>query len=142
MQSYLFKGVGRPLAVMIRMTIAGEHAGTQMWTGQGTLRKDKLRCFCTNGVHSPSEGGKQPMMRPLRSSIGLGMLIAMFIPACATTTLTSAWKDPSYHGQPRKIMVIGVAKKPLNKRIYLWTQDLAKRNCNHLCLMCNPKSSI
>ena len=58
------------------------------------------------------------MMRPLRSSIGLGMLIAMFIPACATTTLTSAWKDPSYHGQPRKIMVIGVAKKPLNKRIF------------------------
>jgi hypothetical protein len=46
------------------------------------------------------------------------MLIAMFIPACATTTLTSAWKDPSYQGQLSKIMVIGVAKKPLNKRIF------------------------
>jgi len=50
-------------------------------------------------------------------TFGLVMLIAMFIPACTTTTLNSAWKDPSYQGQPRKIMVIGVAKKPLNKRI-------------------------
>jgi hypothetical protein len=45
------------------------------------------------------------------------MLIAMLITACALTKLTSAWKDPSYQGQPRKIMVIGIAKKPLNKRI-------------------------
>ena len=58
------------------------------------------------------------MMRTLRSSIGFMVLIAMFIPACATTTLTSAWKDPSYQGQLSKIMVIGVAKKPLNKRIF------------------------
>jgi hypothetical protein len=46
------------------------------------------------------------------------MLIAMLVTACATTTLTSVWKDPSYHVQPRKIMVIGVAKKPVNKRIF------------------------
>jgi hypothetical protein len=58
------------------------------------------------------------MMRTLRSSITIGMLIAMLITACATTKLTSAWKDPSYQGQPRKIMVIGVAKKPVNKRIF------------------------
>ncbi len=60
------------------------------------------------------------MMRSLRSSISIGllMLIAMLITACATTTLTSAWKDPSYQGQPRKIMVIGIAKKPVNKRIF------------------------
>jgi hypothetical protein len=58
------------------------------------------------------------MMRTLRSSISFGMLIAMLITACAMTTLTSVWKDPSYQGQPRKIMVIGVAKKPLNKRIF------------------------
>jgi len=53
-----------------------------------------------------------------RILIGFGMLILMFITACATTTLTSAWKDPSYQGQPHKIMVIGVAKKPANKRIF------------------------
>ena len=38
------------------------------------------------------------MMRTLRSSIGFMVLIAMFIPACATTTLTSAWKDPVVSG--------------------------------------------
>ncbi len=58
------------------------------------------------------------MTRTLRSSICIGMLSALLITACATTTLTSAWKDPSYQGQPRKIMVIGVARKPLNKRIF------------------------
>jgi hypothetical protein len=58
------------------------------------------------------------MMRILRRSPGFVMLIAICITACAATRLTSAWKDPSYQGQPRKIMVIGVAKKPLNKRIF------------------------
>lgn len=57
------------------------------------------------------------MKRTLRNSICFGMLIAMFIPACATTKLTSVWKDQTYLEQPRKIMVIGVAKKPVNKRI-------------------------
>jgi len=58
------------------------------------------------------------MMLTLRSSISFGMLIAMLITACAMTTLTSVWKDPSYQGQPRKIRVIGVARKPINKRIF------------------------
>ncbi len=58
------------------------------------------------------------MMRTLRGSLGFALLIAMLITACATTMLTSVWKDPSYRGQPRKIMVIGIAKKPLNKRIF------------------------
>ncbi len=57
------------------------------------------------------------MIRILRCSIGIGMFIAMLVTACATTKLTSAWKDPSYQRQPHKIMVIGIAKKPLNKRI-------------------------
>jgi hypothetical protein len=57
------------------------------------------------------------MTRTLRISIGFGMLIAMFITACAATNVTSVWKDPSYQQQPGKIMVVGVAKKPINKRI-------------------------
>jgi hypothetical protein len=65
-----------------------------------------------------SEGGKRTMTGTLGRSLGLGMLMAMLITACATTRLTSAWKDPSYQGQPRKIMVIAVARKPLNKRIF------------------------
>lgn len=58
------------------------------------------------------------MMRLLRRSISSGVIMAMFITACATTQLTSSWKDPSYKGQPSKIMVIGVAKKPVIKRIF------------------------
>jgi hypothetical protein len=46
------------------------------------------------------------------------VLIALLVTACATTTLTSAWKDPSYQDSPRKIIVIGVAKKTVNKRIF------------------------
>src|SRR3990170_7573915 len=58
------------------------------------------------------------MKRTVRNSISFGILITMLITACATTKLTSAWKDPSYKGQPRKIMVIGVAEKPVSKRIF------------------------
>lgn len=61
---------------------------------------------------------KRTMKMVLRSLISVGMLIAMFITACTMTKLTSAWKDPLYHGKPRKILVIGVAKKPINKRIF------------------------
>ena len=38
--------------------------------------------------------------------------------ACATTELTSVWKDPSYQARPAKIMVIGVARNPVNRRIF------------------------
>lgn len=54
----------------------------------------------------------------MRSSICFGILIAMLITACSTTNLTSVWKDQSFQGQPRKIMVVGIAKKPINKRIF------------------------
>ncbi len=58
------------------------------------------------------------MTRTLRSSIGFGILIAMCVTACATTKLTSDWKDPAYQKQPRKILVIGIVKKPVIKRIF------------------------
>jgi len=57
------------------------------------------------------------MMRTLQGSISIGMVIALLVTACATTTLTSTWKDPSYQGTPRKILVIGLAKKQVNRRI-------------------------
>jgi len=56
--------------------------------------------------------------RTLLCLIGFGAVIAMFITGCATTTLTSNWKDPSYQGRPHKIMVIGIAKRPVNKRLF------------------------
>lgn len=58
------------------------------------------------------------MIRILRRPLCFGVLIAMLMTACAMTKITSVWKDPSYQGRPQKIMVIGVAKKPANKRIF------------------------
>lgn len=69
-------------------------------------------------INSLPEGDKRTMMRTLRNSLSFGMLIAMFFTACATTRLTAVWKDQSYQGYPRKIMVIGVAKRPVNRRIF------------------------
>jgi len=38
--------------------------------------------------------------------------------SCATTTLTSVWKDESYQGQIHDVFVIGVARKYTNRRIF------------------------
>ena len=46
------------------------------------------------------------------------ILIAMLVTACATTQINAVWKDPSYQARPYKIMVIGVAKSPVNRRIF------------------------
>jgi len=56
--------------------------------------------------------------RTFLSLAGFATIIALFIAGCATTRLTSAWKDPAYQGRPRRILVIGVAKKPANKRLF------------------------
>jgi hypothetical protein len=37
--------------------------------------------------------------------------------ACATTEVTAVWKDESYQGGPRKVLVYAVLKKPINRRI-------------------------
>lgn len=37
---------------------------------------------------------------------------------CATTEITSSWKDPAYLGPPRKTMVIGMAKQSVNRRVF------------------------
>jgi hypothetical protein len=38
--------------------------------------------------------------------------------SCATTELTSVWRDPAYQDHPRKIMVLGMLPVPGNKRIF------------------------
>jgi len=58
------------------------------------------------------------MTRYLRNPFALLILAAMLVTACSTTQLNSVWKDPSYHAPPAKIMVIGVAKKPLKRRLF------------------------
>lgn len=46
------------------------------------------------------------------------MLLAMMLTACSTTQVNSVWKNPSYQAHPAKIMVIGVARNPLNRRLF------------------------
>ena len=58
------------------------------------------------------------MTRYLRNPFGLLILAAMLVTACATTQLNSVWKDPSYQTRPARVMVIGVAKKPLKRRLF------------------------
>ena len=58
------------------------------------------------------------MNRFLRSLCWLPLLSLALLPACATTKLTSVWKDPSYQERPRKIMVIGLLHSPANKRLF------------------------
>jgi hypothetical protein len=46
------------------------------------------------------------------------ILVVMLITACASTQLNSVWKDPSYQTRPAKIMVVAVAKNPINRRLF------------------------
>lgn len=43
---------------------------------------------------------------------------SLLVAACATTEIKAVWKDPSYQTRPARIMVIGVAKNPLNRRLF------------------------
>ena len=63
------------------------------------------------------------MKHVLRNPIGLNPLgyltvIAMLLTACATTQLNTVWKDPNYQTRPARIMVIGVARNPINRRLF------------------------
>ena len=58
------------------------------------------------------------MLRYLRNPLVYLVPIAMLLSACASTQLTSVWKDPSYHTRPAKILVIGMARSPLNRRLF------------------------
>jgi hypothetical protein len=59
------------------------------------------------------------MIRYLRNPAGYLLVItAAFFAACATTQLNAVWKDPAYQSRPAKIMVIGMAKDPLRRRIF------------------------
>ncbi|MES1982158.1 MAG: hypothetical protein V4443_06750 [Pseudomonadota bacterium] len=58
------------------------------------------------------------MLTPSRALTVFSVLIALLLSACATTQLTSAWKDPGYNSHPRKVMVVAVAKNPINRRVF------------------------
>ena len=57
-------------------------------------------------------------MRPLQNTFGFLTPIALLVAACATTQPSAVWKDPLYQAHPRKVMVVGIAKQPVNRRIF------------------------
>lgn len=58
------------------------------------------------------------MKRLLSNPISLVLATAVFIAGCASTQLTSVWKDPTYQTHPTKVMVVAVSKKPAKRRIF------------------------
>ena len=58
------------------------------------------------------------MLSAIRNIPGISILGAILVAACATTQITSVWKDPSYQARPAKVMVIGVARNALNRRLF------------------------
>jgi len=46
------------------------------------------------------------------------ILGAILVAGCATTQVISVWKDPSYQAHPAKVMIIGVAKNPIYRRLF------------------------
>jgi len=53
-----------------------------------------------------------------RYSTGFLLMVAVVLTACSTTQIKSVWKEPSYLGQPQRVMVVAVAKEPINRRIF------------------------
>ena len=62
-------------------------------------------------------GGKK-MIRYFYNPLVYLAAVAMLLAACASTQVNAVWKDPNYQSRPARIMVIGVAKNPLNRRIF------------------------
>lgn len=58
------------------------------------------------------------MLHNLRNPLVWLIPLALLLSACASTQLTSVWKDPSYQTRPAKILVIGMARSPLNRRLF------------------------
>ncbi|TXT23293.1 MAG: hypothetical protein FD134_2224 [Gallionellaceae bacterium] len=58
------------------------------------------------------------MWRFLRNALGF-LVASTVLMACATATQPDEmWMDPSYRSLPKKIMVVGVSRKPVNRRIF------------------------
>lgn len=58
------------------------------------------------------------MKQLTKTAAGLAGVIAISaFMSCASTDITSTWKDPSYQGRLHRVMVIGVFNKPQDRRI-------------------------
>ena len=58
-------------------------------------------------------------MKPLAKRFVLFLLVCFCLPAsCATTKMTDTWKDDTYRGTIRKVVVIGIFKEPDTRKIF------------------------
>lgn len=51
----------------------------------------------------------------------LYLMFSLLLGGCASqpqVQIKQVWKDPAYRGHPHRIMVIGMSKEPLNRRIF------------------------
>jgi hypothetical protein len=53
----------------------------------------------------------------LRCTLAL-MILPALLTACSSTTLSGSWRSPEYQGQIRKVYIVGVARKEINRRIF------------------------
>jgi len=65
------------------------------------------------------QGEKMKIMKPLAKRFVLFLLVCFCLPAsCATTKMTDTWKDDTYKGTIRKVVVIGIFKEPDTRKIF------------------------
>jgi len=58
------------------------------------------------------------MTAHFRNSLAVLAVFALAVAGCATTQLNSVWKDPAYQKRPARIMVVGVFRSPLYRRVF------------------------
>lgn len=58
-------------------------------------------------------------MRVLKISIQFAAFVMLFLfIACASTKFSAIWKDETYQGHPKKILVINALQNPVNRRLF------------------------
>lgn len=58
------------------------------------------------------------MTRFLCNSLLMVAFVALFTACSSTPQMKSVWKDPSYTARPHRVVVIGMAREPLHRRIF------------------------
>ncbi len=50
--------------------------------------------------------------------LALSLIVALTIISCASTSLTSVWKDDNYQGNIKNVLIIGISKEVAKKRYF------------------------
>ncbi len=58
------------------------------------------------------------MLNRLRRVMMPTLLALLVLTGCATTQITSTWKAPDFQRPPQKVMVVGIARKEVNRRVF------------------------